>query len=285
LLDREDVRALPTTTSDEFWAEALRLADIVNEAKGEVAKRGVEVIQLLAGQEAGANPQVRAVKEKNSLYIKRGGDLTNDFGELLQVYRTEREFYITSWQQVLEGNRRVDAQKIANRELLDRMAQATKTMASTPEAIQTLVGAAAITQYSQFLYYVDLLNAFLQYPTKFRSAMDAAGTLANAAVMDLAGTVFPFAGTVTAAIDTIFDLKEPRINKKIEELRQAADILNRVADFGDQLTELLDYADFTKDVIRLADGTLETTHASFAIHAVWLSTELENAERDDDGIS
>jgi hypothetical protein len=261
------------------------LADIVNEAKGEVAKRGVEVIQLLAGQEAGANPQVRAVKEKNSLYIKRGGDLTNDFGELLQVYRTEREFYITSWQQVLEGNRRVDAQKIANRELLDRMAQATKTMASTPEAIQTLVGAAAITQYSQFLYYVDLLNAFLQYPTKFRSAMDAAGTLANAAVMDLAGTVFPFAGTVTAAIDTIFDLKEPRINKKIEELRQAADILNRVADFGDQLTELLDYADFTKDVIRLADGTLETTHASFAIHAVWLSTELENAERDDDGIS
>jgi hypothetical protein len=279
---------MPITASDEFWDEARRLGDVVSGAMGEVARRGVDVIQLLAGQEAGANPQIRAiikgVEEKNGLYIKRGGSLTNDYGELLQAYRTENAFYITSWRQVLEKNRRVDAQKIANRGLLDLMAQATETMESTPEAIQTLVAAASIAQYSHFLYYVDLLSAFLQYPPKFRRAMDAAGTLANAAVMDLAGTVFPFAGTVAAAIDTIFDLKEPRINKKIEELRQATDVYNRVVDFGDQLAELLDYADFTEDVIRLADGTLKTTHASFAIHAAWLSAVLENAERDDDGI-
>jgi hypothetical protein len=278
------------TASDEFWEEARRLGDVVHEAMGEMAKRGVDVIQLLAGQEAAsANPQIRAItkgiEEKNSLYIKRGGSLTDGYGELLQAYRTENDFYITSWQEVLEKNRRVDAQKIANRGLLDLMAQATETMERTPQAIQTLIAAAAIAQYSHVLYYVDLLNAFLQYPTKFRRAMDAAGTLANAAVMDLAGTVFPFTGTVAAAIDTIFDLKEPRINKKMEELRQATNVYDRIADFGDQLTELLDYTDFTEDVIRLADGTLKTTHASFAIHAGWLSAVLENAERDADGIS
>jgi hypothetical protein len=280
---------MPITASGEFWEEAQRLGDLVNEAMGEVAKRGVEVIQLLASQEAASlNPQVKAIikgaAEKNSQYITRGGNLTSDYGELLRAYRTENEFYIASWEQVLVRNRRVDAQKIANTELLDLMTQARETMESTPDAIQTLIAAAAIAQYSHFLDYADLLNAFLQYPTKFRRAMDATRALANAALMDLAGRVFPFTGTVAAAIDIIFDVREPMINQKIEELRQAADVVSRVANFGDQLADLLDYTHFTEDVIGLADGTLKSTHASFAIQTAWLSAVLGNAERGEDGM-
>ena len=231
---------MPATASEELWEEALRLAHLVDEAMGEVAKRGVEVIQLLADQDAAkANPQVRAIikgaGERHRLYIEKGQSLTDVYEKLLRAYKTENDLYIASWQQVLARNRRVDANKIANRELLDLMAQATETMESTPESIRTLVATAVIAQCSQFLYYADLLNALLQYPTKFRRATDAAGTLAKAAVMDLVGTAFPFAGMVAAAVDTIFDLKEPRINKKIEELRQATDVYNRVADFGDQV--------------------------------------------------
>ena len=281
---------MPATASKKLWEEALRLGRVVNEVKGEVGKRGVEAIELLYSQDpANVNPQVMAIikgaVEKNSRYIKGGENLTDKFGDLLRAYRTEIDFYDANWEQLLIRNRRVDAQKIANKQLLDSITQAGETLEGTPEAIQTLVAVAAIAQYSQFLYYADLLNAFLQYPTKFRRTMDAARTLANAAVMDLAGTVFPFAGTVAAAIDTIFDLKEPRINKKIEELEQATNVINRVANLGDQLTDLLDYTDFANDMICLADGTLKTTHSSFAILAAWLNAVLGNAARDDDGIS
>lgn len=275
---------MPVTASDEFWEEARRLAELAGEAMAEVGKRGVDVIQLLASLDAkNVNPQVKAIiegaQEKNGRYIKTGGDLTDQYGELLQAYRTENDFYIISWQQVLARNKRVDAEKVANKELLDLMEQARQTMESTPAAIRTLVAAASIAQSSQFLYYADLLNALLQYPTKFRQAMDAAGTLANAAVMDLAGTAFPFLGTVAAAVDIIFDLKKPQINKKIEELSKATDDVNRIANFGDQLAELLDYADFAGNVMRLADGTMKSTHASFEIQTSWLSAVLGNAKR------
>ena len=158
-------------------------------------------------------------------------------------------------------------------------------MEGTPEAIETLVASAGIAHYSQFLFYADLLSAFLQYPSKFRLTLDTARTLANAALMDLAGTVFPFVGTVAATIDTVFSLAEPRINRKIEELRQATELYDRVADFGDQLTDLLGYSDFVEERIRFADETLKTTHVSFTTDAAWLSAVLGNAERDEDGSS
>jgi hypothetical protein len=152
-------------------------------------------------------------------------------------------------------------------------------MESEPDNVELLVAAVAIAHYSQLFYYVDLLNTFLQYPTEYRRALDVASNLAQAVVMDLAGTAIPFLGTITTIINTVFDLAEPRIKKKIEELRQAAEVFDRVCDFGDQLTELSGYQDFTKENMRHADQIFKITHASFATNADWLSAVLGNAAR------
>ena len=149
--------------------EALRLGRLVGDAKDEVAKLGVETVKYLADRDTpDRNPQVRSiirrVREKNGQIIARGGSLANDYGDLLQAYRRESDFYITRWEQVLARNSRVDAEKIANEELLDLLTRARQTMEGTPEAIETLVASAGIAHYSQFLSYADLLNAFLQYP-------------------------------------------------------------------------------------------------------------------------
>jgi hypothetical protein len=270
--------------------EALRLIDVVDDAKGEVTKRVAEAAEYLASQDTlSANPQVGAIikrtKERHHQAVTRTGSLYNDFAEFMREYVKEEQFYTACRQQVLARDNRVDARKIVHEELRDLLAQARQTMESTPEAIRTLVALASIAQSSQFLYYADLLNALLDYDPAYRRALDIAGKLAKAALMDLAGKVFPFTGTIAAAIDTIFDLVEPRIDKKIKELRLATGVYNRVADFGDQLVELLGYADFTEERIRHADQTLKTTHVSFATDTAWLIAVLGNAERDEDGIN
>jgi hypothetical protein len=284
--DREAASAMPTSASAKLAAEVRRLSDVIDDIKfqKEVTSLGLDAIKLLASQDTpSANPQIRAIirrsEEKHSQVIAKGGSLSNGFGELLQECRKDQDFYIARWQEVLARNSRVDAQKIANEELLDLLTRARQTMESAPEDIGVLVDSAAIANFSQFFYYADLLNALLQYPTKYRRVLDVAGDLAKAAVMDLAGTAVPFLGTITTAIDTVFDLMEPRIEKKIEELRRATTDFNRVADFGDQLTELLGYADFTQEVIRNASRTLKTNRASFTTDAAWLSAVLGNAER------
>jgi hypothetical protein len=282
-MSTDDERAM-FAASEKLWEEALRLADLVNGVNEELLSRGLDVIKLLSSVEAAsANPRTRGIikgaREKNSLYIKRGGSLSDIYKELLQEHGREIDFYIVHWQEVLKRNRRVDPEKIANEELLGLITQARQTMESAPAAAQVLVALAAIANYSQYLYYVDLLNALLQYPTKYRRTLDLAGVLAKAAVMDLAGTAIPFLGTLTTVIDTIFDLAEPRIDKKVEELRKATEDYDRVCDFDDQLIELLKYADFAEENMGFADRTLKATHVSFAREAAWLSAVLGNAER------
>jgi hypothetical protein len=273
-----------STASEKLMAEALRLGRLVNDNKDELAKRGVEVIQLLASQEAAStNPRITAIiqgaEEKNSQAIAKGGGLASGNGELLQECRKDQDYYRVRWQEVLARNSRVDAQRIANEELLDLLTRARQTMETAPEAIEVLAALAAIANFSQILYYADLLNALLQYPTKYRRTLDVARDLAKAAAMDLAGKAIPFLGTITTVIDTVFDLMEPRIEKKIEEFRQATVLYDRVCDFDDQLIELLGYADFAEEVMHRAERTLKATRASFTNDADWLSAVLANAER------
>jgi hypothetical protein len=264
--------------------EALRLAGVVNDVKKEVASRGLDVIQLLASQEAAStNPRIweiiKGAEEKHGQTIAKGGDLTNGLGELLREYKKDNAFYIARWQEVIARLSRVDAQKIANEELLDLMTRARQTMERTPETTELLVASTEIAHFSQFFYYADLLNAFLQFPPAYRRMLDEAGGLLKSIAIDLAGTVVPFFGTITAVVDTVFNLMEPRITKKMEELRQATVLFDRLCDFDDQLTELLGYENFTEEIIGLAGQTLKTTRASFTTDAAWLSAVLGNAER------
>jgi hypothetical protein len=199
--------------------------------------------------------------------------------ELLHESKLDNDFYAARWQEIAARNSRVDPRKIANAELLDLMTRALQTMERTPDAVETLVSLAAIAQYAATFYYADLLRALLQYPTAYRRMLDMAGALAKAAAMDLGGTVIPFLGTITTAIDTVFDLIEPRIEKKIAEFQQATVIYDRLCDFDDQLTELLGHQDFADDLIRSAGLTLKTTRTSFTADAAWVIAVLGNAEQ------
>lgn len=273
--------------SDELMAEALRLGRIIgsDKFKKELTKNGPDVIKLLSAQEAASkNPRITAIiqgtRAHNQQTIANGGSLADGTHELLQASKQDNAFYTDRWQEVLARNSRVDPQKIANAELLDLLTRARQTVERTPDAVETLVAVAVITQYAPTFYYADLLNVLLQYPTAYRRVLDAAGALAKEAILDLGGTVIPFLGTITTAVDTVFDFIEPRIDKKIAEFQQATVIFDRLCDFDDQLGELLGHQDFAEDIIRSAGLTLQTTRASFTTDAAWLSAVLGNAEQD-----
>ena len=96
--------------------EALRLGRLVGDATDEVAKLGAEAVKYLADRDTpDRNPQVRTiirgVREKNGQIIARGGSLANDYGELLQAFRKESDFYIARWEQVLARNRSASMQR------------------------------------------------------------------------------------------------------------------------------------------------------------------------------
>jgi hypothetical protein len=267
-------------------AEVLRLNGVIgsDEFRKDLTKFSIEVVQLLAAQEvASTNPRITAIirgaEAHNGQTIANGGSLADGFGELLQESMLDNAFYLARWQEFGARYSRVDMQKIANAELGELMIRALQSMERTPDAVETLVSLAAIAQFAASFYYVDLLRVLLQYPTAYRRMLDTSGALAKAAVMDLAGTVIPFLGTITTAIDTVFDLIEPRIEKKIAEFRQATVIYDRLCDFDDQLTELLGHQDFAENLIRSAGLTLKTTRASFTADAAWVIAVLGNAEQ------
>jgi hypothetical protein len=270
------------SASEQLTAEAHRLSLLVRDDSIKMVKLGSDVIQLLASQEvASTNRRVReiiqSVRKNNALALEKGSSLRHNFDELMRACGNDVDFYGTRRQEIRSRSSLVDRQKPITKELLDLIAQAHQTVENTPKTIRLLMDSAAIVNFSQAFNYIDLLNAFLQYPTTYRRTLDVAGNLAKAVALDLAGKAIPFLGTITAMIDTVFDLMEPRFEKKMEELRQATTVFDRVCDFDDQLTELLEYVDFAEEYMRFADQTSKTTRASFTIDSAWFSAVLGNA--------
>jgi len=229
------------------------------------------------------NPRIREIIRSTLENVRQTGArrviLFNELGELSRHASEDDNFYAVRWQEIFVGNNGFDAQNTANEELRDLLTRAQQSTASTPETIEVLVASAAIANVSQLLYNADLLNVFLQHPAAYRRTLDVAGGLAKAVALDLAGHTVPFLETITTQIDTVFNLMEPRIGNKMEEMRQATEFFDRVCDFDNQLTELLGYQNFVEETIQSADRELKPLRLLFKTNTAWFSAVLSNAER------
>jgi hypothetical protein len=87
--------------------------------------------------------------------------------------------------------------------------------------------------------------------------------------------VVPALGT----LETVFGLLKPRIEAETERMRNTAQQMDRLFQLDDQLTELLEFADFIEATTKFADRALASARLAFESDAAWLVGVLAAAER------
>jgi hypothetical protein len=266
------------SVSQQLWAEALRLGGAFEEAKKQIAERVLEVVGLVQQlEEQSEHPRARelftGIREKHKTIAHRGGQIVDAARATMVTYRDDN--YTDRIQKLLELNANVDPVKIADEELLAELKRAWDTVLDVPDGGALRIASIQITQFSQMFYLADAMSTFLGYPSTFRRVLDAARSLAKAAVLDVTGTAIPFLGTLM----TVFDLFEPRIDKVTEDMLNSARNYERNLEYDSRLDEILAYANFVEENILLAGQSLESIRTSFARDELWLEGVLTNAAR------
>jgi hypothetical protein len=256
--------------------EALRLArHELPEALKAVSSDAPEVTRLLAdAADASTHSRTRTLcRGMLSKHDRLAGHVSVASAAVAELReRHPRYAYAVKLQALQALTSQVDARKLADAELLAQCTRARESVDDAARAWAVPIVSAHLLVFSEVGFHRDLVSAFLGRPTTSRRMLETAAALAEAVATDLAGQMLPFLGT----IQTVLQIMTPWSEREAERMRQATGQLDRLFQFDDQLTEMLDYGSFVESGIQLADQTLTTLLSAFTSDADWLIDVLQN---------
>jgi hypothetical protein len=262
----------------QLMDEALGLAKDLGTHSDELLHSGLESIRLIEAQQA-ATGSVGVVAKFGHI-LASNGELSKRMGQLLNMaHSILRECndsnYRDKIRQLIDDINEIDPAKIADEDLLREMERRRDNVFAAPDILSACAASAEIPIFFLAFAHSDLFQAYVNKPPLSRRALDNASLLVGAAAVDFAGSVIPFFGTAL----TVFQLLEPWIKRETKRVLDAIPVVDRLFNFDDGLTALLEFSAVVEGSTRQVAEFLSAYRRSFDEDVRWLTDVAKRARR------